>query len=730
MTSILKFSAKPLSRHSKHTLTVHKTIFIVIVLCFLSAPFIVCAQNSMQIFESSRKKINEAENIRFHDLLPETYKSIGNQEILLHKKLIDNNLSLQEAYLYRSRVDSFLNKGKLVMRHLAKPHEDRRRILALDFLRDKNAKSFQSAEQHYSAALKHAESGNLNALRSESARADGIYSTILRSLKNTEEYQQAKNELKKIQQSVNKDLIELSSLGHGQGGTFGGDEKIVARYSRPDIMGDVRNGGLVYEQPPYFPPGEPKGPIPSEKINFITREIDLIQIGWLDKSADETTNTVLRSTSPLAVNSWQKVFETGPIESYTRGTFIDSNLTANTRYCYKILSKNGEGERSSPFNCTYTRGNTGFPIGRLRIRIKIANVRDRANDSPIRVQIGDNRDGSDAVTYLNYSHDDFEQGSEFTYDLNLGGIKDVSDITHVSIINTGSDEILVEKIDLLLNWNFRNILSNSNYSEKLDSVILYSIYFGSTRESARAIKTIGANVDAISIGYNELRASAEWKTRTSLIKSLLTSPTNFATTNLPIVIEEGNKLKIVISKEEVKSRLESAIGDLGVKSGYFDWHKDDPIRVQPNGNSAIKLNLNLKFNWENIPKIADYKFFIKDKTQIKCDLRFEYKPISSDTLLIKAFSENLDIDVDPSLGAKILGTLACPNLSLAGIFFRPYEKAFDWIENTCVDTSRFKINIEKRVALKGLLSIENFDSSQISIFVDSQGNIQICCVPK
>ena len=42
-------------------------------------------------------------------------------------------------------------------------------------------------------------------------------------------------------------------------------------------------------------------------------------------------------------------------------------------------------------------------------------------------------------TWLDYARNNFEKGDIFAYDLNLGGIGEIDDITQLSISKTGSD---------------------------------------------------------------------------------------------------------------------------------------------------------------------------------------------------------------------------------------------------------------------------------------------------
>lgn len=85
-------------------------------------------------------------------------------------------------------------------------------------------------------------------------------------------------------------------------------------------------------------------------------------------------------------------------------------------------------------------------IWRAQVRIVTANVDDAETDSQIRVELK-----SGNRTWLDSDQDDFERGSDRTYDLRLDGINQLSDLDYFFIGKSGDDGWAIRRIYLIIN---------------------------------------------------------------------------------------------------------------------------------------------------------------------------------------------------------------------------------------------------------------------------------------
>ena len=90
-----------------------------------------------------------------------------------------------------------------------------------------------------------------------------------------------------------------------------------------------------------------------------------------------------------------------------------------------------------------------YPVWRAQLTVLVCSPAvswNSGTDNDVRVKLN-----SANSTWLDYSRDDFEIGSEFTYDLKLNGVSRFSDVTQLRISKTGTDGLCLKKIVLHLN---------------------------------------------------------------------------------------------------------------------------------------------------------------------------------------------------------------------------------------------------------------------------------------
>lgn len=180
--------------------------------------------------------------------------------------------------------------------------------------------------------------------------------------------------------------------------------------------------------------------------------------------------------------------------------------------CYRLVEKSGlfcgrsrEGENcvSTQRACAYTQAATPHKVGRVQLRIKTSSAATAAapgNHVEVRLQskyfpyalMPIPRKNS---TWLDSTLYDFTSGSDITYDLKLGGISDLSDITQITVATPDDDGFCINELELLVD-NTRAFFKS--FGED-----------GVGCEWAHKSGEIGGSV--VSIPFAELRRSPDWQ---------------------------------------------------------------------------------------------------------------------------------------------------------------------------------------------------------------------------
>jgi hypothetical protein len=286
---------------------------------------------------------------------------------------------------------------------------------------------------------------------------------------------------------MNKLLVPITlstSLFLACGGTevLETDESISrARYNDPEDPPD-------YPDPPEDPTPLPQPPY-SPGLAISQRSHNQITVRWTDDSANETA-TYLERLEPVS-GLWTPLRTYGPV---AQGDYYhtDTNVSADARYCYRALATNSGGSRSSLTKCAWTRTAVAKPLWMVQLRVGVANVDDAGTDEGLFVQLNsaaNNEVPRGNRTFMDYGHDDFEQNSTFTYDLDMGGIGDIFDITRIDLFKNGEDGVCLREFALVVN-----------------GVDIFHRFFGNTASTCHWLDVGGGNDTSFSVSHAELRA--------------------------------------------------------------------------------------------------------------------------------------------------------------------------------------------------------------------------------
>jgi len=179
--------------------------------------------------------------------------------------------------------------------------------------------------------------------------------------------------------------------------------------------------------------------------------------------------------------------------------------------CYRLVERAGAacGQNrqkdciSTQLACAYTQAATPHTVGRVQLRIKTSTAATAAapgDHVEVRLQskffpyalMPIPRKNS---TWLDSTQYDFTSGSDITYDLKLGGISDLSDITQITVATPNDDGLCINELELLVD-NTRAFFKSFGAD-------------GVTCEWAHKSGEIGGS--QVSIQFGELRRSPDWQ---------------------------------------------------------------------------------------------------------------------------------------------------------------------------------------------------------------------------
>lgn len=514
--------------------------------------------------------------------------------------------------------------------------EKRNEINKNEKIRSRFPKKINEAEKNYRKAILLAEEDEFERASKFAVIALNLYQNAKLSALEGEHIKNLKNQLFQTKEILDPAIYEkglsiLSSitkdLKDAQTGNFDGSHlnaKIVIASGKIDSILRLNTGfGLdnysvdlhdrVFypPQPPGLAPGTNEPPTPPTYIRIVDRTVNTIAITWRNIISQADANVVLRREDD---GPWENIAELDVLsewQSYTDTT----NLQPDRLYCYRIRVRNEFGPRTSSIGnqaCGYTRDGNDLTVSRAQLRIRLADITNAGSDDSISVRLnsplsvyspwGNN-------TWLDYGpdynmigmnlqiSDDFDRGREFTYDLNLSSLSELSDINMISIKKEGTNDIAIAELALLVN-----------------GVLVFDKFFGETASTAEWVE------EYFTINHGELRAHNNW-------------PTSFPFPSFQI------------SNQELVERLEGIIGHEihGTNLYWGGFHDADWIEVSYANDSTLHVDVVLKA--EVIGLNPDAKIEFDFNIAIACS-------DTSASLMIT--TSNLKIDVDFSLLADIL----------------------------------------------------------------------------
>ena len=186
---------------------------------------------------------------------------------------------------------------------------------------------------------------------------------------------------------------------------------------------------------------------------------DAAGLSWTNRSAPQTL--VQRRNLEGA---WVTVHSFGEL-AYDTVTTYEAPAETGKENCYRVVGTDGTQEAPSPVRCVYTRDGRGITVSQLQLRIRIPNGPVGGlwpqTDGSVQVRLqspdwlGQWRPAGNS-TWLDSAEDDFEMGSDHTYDLRLtrglydrSAIRDLSDITQITVDVPGSDGLCIAELELL-----------------------------------------------------------------------------------------------------------------------------------------------------------------------------------------------------------------------------------------------------------------------------------------
>ncbi|MEM6734584.1 MAG: fibronectin type III domain-containing protein [Bacteroidota bacterium] len=452
-----------------------------------------------------------------------------------------------------------------------------------------------------------------------------------------------------------------------------------------NFLGGISGSGFdLVDEPPYYPPpvspsNGPKAPI---VVDIVDRKVDTLKLSWIDLSTNETGNRLLR----FAETGFEEIENFGALEKFSTNDHFDTNLTPNTRYCYKIETFNDQGFNSSQTRCAYTRDTITVPVWRVQLKVVVADLKNAGTDNLMMATLK-TADGVVPIpTYMDYGRDDFERNKTYEYDLNFDGIKEMADIIGFSLHSYESgDKLLVKEIALVVNHHE-----------------VFRRFFGDTSSTAFEISEFsGYNVE-----YEELTGYVMWQNYRDAV-GLLPSFAIF-----PLIDEIDGQNALIIKNEQLVSRIEGLVGHMIHSDpeieGKMKWGKLNGPAVEIKKKSinsvSVDLDMQAKVN-NNFDPSLDIDF----------DISFSKSCIESgdETVLRLGFaSSNFVSDTDSSWWQDVL--------SLGTSYL--ISKLIDWYSDNCTTPPSISRSVEVNLG-------DEIDCEDLELSVNDNGDLIICCAP-
>jgi hypothetical protein len=196
---------------------------------------------------------------------------------------------------------------------------------------------------------------------------------------------------------------------------------------------------------------------------------------------------------------WTLVQTYGPLPANAYVDFLDQSASIDAENCYMVTVSDGATTgRSTPVRCAMTRNGLERPVRRLQLQLAIATAAGADADDPVEVRLQSpswlvptvtNWRPAGNSTWLDSTADDFERGTNLTYELMLTNVEEMSDITQITVAKPGSDMMCVAGLVLTIN-------SQPGYSRNYGN-------------GANACVEVGGD-KVLSVSFEELRTNPNW----------------------------------------------------------------------------------------------------------------------------------------------------------------------------------------------------------------------------
>jgi hypothetical protein len=408
-------------------------------------------------------------------------------------------------------------------------------------------------------------------------------------------------------------------------------------------------GGGVFEDP-----GGPRGPIddpiagapdPVLTMRITDRTESSLQVVWLNPSPIADSHTLLRQED--GEGAWE------PVESFSPSdpsSFLDDQLEPDRMYCYRVMSENDRGVRTTPLDkrtCGFTRDGNGIAVWRVQLRIRTADVSDASTGDAIEARLT-----SPLATFapngnrlwLDYGprvepggfpfRDDFARDRDFTYDLDPSYVHELSDISMLTIAKEGTNAIGIAEIELFVN-----------------EVSVFQRTFGETSSTCLWIDEGDGHRPIYTVWLPELRAHPSWR-------AFIEMPHN------PI---------FQIRKKDLLSRMEALVGDglHGTEARWGEFSSPAWVEAERKDDARLKVDLDLE---ATAPIVED------PEVDINFDLRFAIAcNQAAGTATLNITTENFDANVDFDLLTELFGTVLTGGAGVSlieNMIARRIEEAF------------------------------------------------------
>ena len=306
--------------------------------------------------------------------------------------------------------------------------------------------------------------------------------------------------------------------------------------------------------------------------------------------------------------------------------YTDEGLDPDVTYCYSVRAENRAGARSTPAEfrpCGHTLDPSRLGTWRIQLRIRTADVPDAGSDDSVQVRLNSPlpthvpRANS---TWLDYGPrpnplapsplwstwpDDFARGRDFTYDLVLDHVHDVSDITMLTLHKEGSDAVGIAELSLRVN-----------------DAEVFARRFGESSQTCLWLDEGDGYSPTYTIYYPELRAHPAWQA--------------FILNPLPPFTTDDGDIVFVMTNADIVSRIEGIVGNSlhGTPAYWGMFYGPGWVEAVRLDDQRLRVDLDL----------AAEVFGRNPEIDIDFDLRFEVicgQPQAGNTT-IKLTTENFD----------------------------------------------------------------------------------------